>query len=130
MSRYYYTDPLAVAWMSKWFGMRFEPPYNADNDFTILEVQSRCGQIIKFYVQDAILSLFGPQDGDVIQPSSSMQGFYIIGNNVMVDVNMNCMPHTGYMDLKTAKSIEETWGKNKIIQRNAIPFMWPEVENA
>ncbi len=123
MTKYFYSDPLAAAWMARQFGMKFHPGTEP-----IKSIQRLPYGPSRFNIHPDSLHLLEPQHGDIISPSSSMMGIYIIGQNAMCDRNMNAVPHTGYMDMETVKSIQSGWGKNTILQRNNIPFMWPESE--
>jgi hypothetical protein len=113
--RYFYTDPLAAAWMAKHFGMKFglnhygkmvwEPvhfshkpgsePFTDVDD--ILEVAS------PLYIHPDSLHLLTPQIGDL------------------------CMGD------KIAATVAVLTDHNKslmVIRRNGVPFHWPEVEPA
>lgn len=127
--RYFYKDPLAAAWMMKHFGVTYYVP-DVHGFASVTEIEDLQLQALdkKFYIHPDSLHLLEPQVGDAIEPSSSVMGIYKIGNAIMVDRTINAIPHIAYMDLKTVMSIEKKWGKNKIIQRNGIPFMWPESE--
>ncbi len=108
--RYYYSDPLAAAWMAKHFGMRFKHDLfeqeECANTLTALLKSVGMGDIsmhAKHYIVTESLHLLDPVLLDLIKDDD---GIGILEND----------------KFKPPKSI-------KIIQRNGIPFHWPEVES-
>lgn len=142
--RHYYTDPLAAAWMAKHFGMIYGVPYpltpsreatqtgiekiicriDQDNYFnghgypksesTILIFKHERNYTEDarppFYIHPDSLHLLEPQDGDLILTTD--RG----GTKALFFVD----EHT-FDFIKRCKTFN-------IIQRNGIPFMWPESE--
>ncbi len=112
MSRYFYTDPLAAAWMAKHFGMRFKTIQNslyAERYDEIAEYKWRfdlnhIGN--KFYIHPDSLHLLEPQLMDMVQ------GFQ---ND---DIRL----------LFPKEKLEEIKKSDKVIQRNHVQFMWPEIK--
>ena len=121
MTRYYYTDVLAAAWMTKHFGMKLTYGY-WDADFLgygigliedcadIEDFLCLVGKGEKFYIHPDSLHLLKPTAGDFC--IASRLGFpdhaiYILESD----------------DFREDVSI-------KIIQRNYIPFMRPESDEA
>lgn len=121
VTRYYYTDPLAAAWMAKHFGMKFT------ND---VATDSRCaenmGKLLsmamdeevtihaRFIIHPDSQHLLEPQQWDVLQAADSTavsyyDGFYRKDEGFV------------FHDESAHKSV-------KIIQRNGLSFMWPESE--
>lgn len=130
MTKYFYTDPLAAAWMAKHFGMKIEWSNEDGWQITHLIHQSIMGNekvsIVKLYIHPDSLYLLDPQEGDIVNPSSSWQLAYI-GSTILVK-NMERMPNSTFMDINTINDISKKYGDVIIIQRKGIPFMWPESE--
>lgn len=103
-TRYFYTDPLAAAWMAKHFGMRFycdtfEPfEYEGAND-----ILQDMGEDEKACVHPDSLHLLEPQVGDLMRGSNNTAAMYFTG-----EVEPKPTAH--------------------IVQRNGKPFHWPERE--
>ena len=119
MSRLYYDDPLAAAWMAKHFGVRFpiERGTNTPNAGGCYSTTTLCthdtwkrtgGQNTpdRYYVHADSLHLLKPQLGDVIYAA---------------DDGARCVNR-----VFTLEMAEEWigWG-NRIIQRGNKPFHWP-----
>lgn len=100
MTRFYYTDPLAAAWMAKHFGMWF-----TRESFHI----TLCDILDSIYEADPAKCYIHPD---------SMR---------LLEVN----PKTDLTLAGIANAMEAMPpNANRIIQRNGIPFMWPEGEAA
>lgn len=114
--RYFYRDPLAAAWMAKYFGVRLQAVSLIDDEMVdvsfmflsaTVEVISEFSDNSKFYIHPDCCHLLEPQRGDMNDNGDYWNG-------------------------------EEWWQKTectypndeiyKIIERNGIPFMWPESE--
>jgi hypothetical protein len=103
MTRHFYTDPLAVAWMAKHFGMEFDPTFD-----------ERVHPIAK-----ESLHLLEPKDGDYleIKDSDDRGGAYITSV---------WHGHSAALGLPMDHAYR---GKDfRIIQRDSKAFHWPEVE--
>lgn len=125
MTRYFYTDPLAAAWMAKHFGMRFgifergkfnwEPIYYGGYWGPIKEGDSFFSENVeKFYIHPDSVKLLEPQVLDVAQETNKDDRKRVVQIASPVQASQI--------------SDEIKMGLGKIIQRNSITFMWPEVE--
>ena len=109
--KYFYNCPIKSAYMAKYFGMKFENPFDGEIDFSVLDVRDRGRKQFKFYLHPDSLHLLEPQVWDLFQwvrdsPSATpyqFTGWYILADGFTKD--------DGF-----------------IIQRNGAPFMWPEME--
>jgi hypothetical protein len=118
--RYFYTDPLAAAWMAKHFGMEFsfrnEINPNGKVGLPAIESHISHGHLQleggRFYIHPDSLHLLGPRDGDI---------------NIKGLVYMHCSYHDKmlWVDLYCGNYCEE---RGQTIRRNGTPFMWPESE--
>lgn len=126
--RYFYTDPLAAAWMQKHFGMRFEDDIlQQSKDSELLSAVSSLavGEAVKYlskiYIHPDSVSLLEPMEWDVGVDCRHGGGYM------------------GYMDLLKFRSpywvyeingnnIGEKIKKVKIIQRHGGVFIYPESE--
>jgi hypothetical protein len=115
--RYFYTDPLAAAWMAKHFGMKFNEglptvefssdPVGRNMTAVLVTVDDL---FPRFHVHPDSLHLLKPRVGD-----STSDG--------TVDENMGELQvHHIY------EYYSEIDGDTRIIQRDGKPFHWPEVE--
>lgn len=116
--RWFYTDPLAAAWMAKHFGMHF-------TDIDQLEVfplnwTSPLLHGVRMYVHPDSLHLLEPQVGDMIS-HLGMRAWRIDATDGYAYFHPK-MPNES-IDRFTLKA-----DMPKIIQRNGIPFMTPEME--
>lgn len=114
MKRYYYTDPLAAAWMAKHFGMVFDRWTEGLGKWTgrlsgsdTLQDFEDCTQL---FIHPDSLHLLEPRAGDLVQwLIHDGQGGYIPGAGVY-----------GYFCGK---------GKvERIVERDGKQLFWPEVE--
>lgn len=115
--KYFYTDPLASAWMQEYYDMLFDvcPQVMARN---FARGETICQQS-RFYIHPDSLHLLEPQVGDI---------FINVGSDLLNGVTRWESPQK--MD-KGCLEIHNKYSKDtlaKIIQRNGIAFMWPEVE--
>jgi hypothetical protein len=114
---FFYTDPLAAAWMAKHFGMRFidegkdNEAYGEDLDSFFFEGQTGAtiACIGPFVVHPDSLHLLKPQLGDIVSMTKAMDRYAAVKDEQFIE------------------AFEET-GDYKIIQRNGIAFHWPESE--
>lgn len=101
MTRYFYTDPLAAAWMAKHFQMQIGDYTTSEETICFWGFQEGCN---KFYIYPDSLSILQPQGGDLIEVTIGTEQYtlyYYSGGLAPGD---------------------------KIIQRNGKQFFWPEVE--
>lgn len=111
MTKFFYTDPLAAAWMADKFGMKFSSHIkslsNPQWDNASMFV-NRNGNWVNdhFYIHLDSLHLLEPQVGDIQE---------------VTDIELGNFIHR-------MLTIHDFLPNAKIIQRNDIPFMWPEVE--
>lgn len=120
MTRYFYTDPFAAAWMAKHHGMRFLH-YGTNNECDILALFAAGVfrfQIIKLEIHPSSLPLLEPQKGDKGRDADDT-------------------PVVAHRDGEWSfeyGAVEEAYGRDdvdfpiKITQRNGLAFMWPESE--
>lgn len=122
--KYYYTDPLAAAWMAKYHGMWFdaEIPMNlAAGAINYVQNGSYASLAYyhdlvseRLYIHPNSLHLLYPQIGDFIEGVSLP---ILIGKSE----NMSSLEDA-------VRWISEERIAH-IIQRNGTPFMWPEYED-
>ena len=121
--RYFYTDPLAAAWMAKHFGMRFRPDCYSDRALPEGEDITRFAHPRfggRFYVHPDSLPLLQPQLGDLIS--------HLGVRAWRIDrVEETTYTHVAFgverLDRFTFKS-----DCPQIIQRKRLAFHWPESE--
>ena len=109
--RYFYTDPLAAAWMAKRFEMRFlnlkEIIQDVDGDIVLLclpKFVSDCRLTKQYVVHPGSLYLLEPLAGDVAQHP----------------MNGNCHVLCGTSCFQWFRD-----ASMRIIQRNGVAFHWP-----
>jgi hypothetical protein len=111
--RHFYTDPLAVLWMAKHFGMRFVEEYDADVEIKNLHSWSLSkAQPDRFYIHPDSLQLLKSRSGDLARvrwipgvPDSAEVYFPIYIDETKHDVLA-------------------------IVLRDGVHFIWPESEAA
>lgn len=114
MTRYYYTDPLAAAWMAEYFGMRFIGDEGQD-----LDLADGCGfwrgGTYYFYDNEKLIyihpdsvHLLEPQEGDLLWVATP--------EGLAAEFHQSPSPYGGNQE------VIET------IQRNGKAFHWPEQE--
>jgi hypothetical protein len=124
--RFFYTDPLAAAWMAKHFKMdfRIDDPDGKVFLETLLHGlrewrdATAASMGYKFHIHPDSLPLLEPQLGDVVE-SQQVDGVY----DVVVSDDIYCGRGDRNTNLKDVKKHGD-----KIVLRNGIPFMWPENE--
>lgn len=115
--RAFYTDPLAAAWMAKNFGMKFTSGVNS----TLISVDDLLmGEALGWRLKK-------DSDDWVYIHSDSLHLLEPIINDVLWTVK------DGFFDVQRICDVYDkpkynTWKLHKIIERNGIPFMWPEFE--
>jgi hypothetical protein len=115
---YFYTDPLAAAWMAKHFGMKiYAWALDALDDVNaIAREQPPFVPDCKYMIDDPSLPLLEPRPGDLVTYKLGVVG--CVG-----------MPYTnGPLGVWWAGSErqEPLHGKERVIQRDGKPFFWPE----
>jgi len=116
--KYYYTDPMAAAWMAKHFGMKFTSSFELCDEYSH---QNHCyyqAQGVaddKLFIHPNSLHLLEPQVGDLCIRYPDKRG------------------HCNYCGMDWLLQIEskedlQLWNGDihKIIQRNGIAFMMPK----
>lgn len=151
MKRYYYTDPIATAYMGRKFGMQFLGESGEKISFGVTdnsidwwltdELDQGIGYVgIRFYIAQNSLPILEPQDGDGVEfdrwqwdrerhedlKDAPYQPHYAL---VKIDEKWKHIFSSG-IGWDTVRPDEKFSLPLKIIQRNGIPFMWPEVEEA
>lgn len=119
--RYYYTDPLAAAWMAKYFGMKFT--HGQGFEIYLSPHESWSGW---YYTQSGIRVHRHPNETLYIHPDSVKLMEPQVGDILSVRsvLGKDKKPYYFY-EYKGLASLPDIW---KIIQHNGIAFMWPEVE--
>ncbi len=143
MTRWYYDDPLAAAWMAKHHGIFFQGMSTNSNSFR-LSRQNYCGwahyvvpmpglceftietsilrSVPRFYVAPDCVRLLEPQIGDILQ----IVGGHYHGNVVHGEVPAHMKARwTGGPEFQPPEYVGVT-----IIQRNGIAFHWPKEGDA
>jgi hypothetical protein len=127
---YYYTDPLAAAWMAKHFGMEFKPGNGFTyrwSDFLSTEPEEMEG--VKWLVSPDCLHLLEPKIDDLVTIPLIGPGVERVGY-----VRYGAM-HEGkpYAFARDYKGGDDNTGITvfgyRIIQRDGKPFFWPECDN-
>lgn len=112
-SKYFYTDPFAAAWMNKKFGMVFQSFTSGGEKYTVFEIDE-VGKIdtpCKYYIHPDSVKLLEPQVKDLV--IVQLEGYYPTPTHFHSQEYWQYHPDTKLIS---------------IVQRNGIPFMWPEME--
>ena len=127
--KYFYTDPLAAAWMAKHFGMKFEIEYDTlyfgEGDHKGKRINVNPLMTLKFnkdafdsktlewVISTDSLHLLEPQVGDlwIATAPDTESEFWYLSHKMM-----------------QAEILREMPSNFVCIQRNGIPFMWPAGE--
>ncbi|MFO0906837.1 MAG: hypothetical protein U0835_00455 [Isosphaeraceae bacterium] len=120
--RYFYTDPLAAAWMGKHFGMVFFTPEDDDYQEEVYGWESVAGAFDfdgaeRVYVHPDSVLLLEPQDGDWLEIKDAD---YHLGS---------CLTSVWHGHSKALGLPQDHQYRGKefrIIQRDGKAFMWPE----
>jgi hypothetical protein len=122
--RYFYTDPLAAAWMSKHFGMKFNEPYDFAVMIRMYDMSRGKKQDIKYYIHPDSLHLLEPMEGDYVTVFGAPRWVrYAMRteNKITVQYDVDG-PEQIFSQSEVAKGIP------RIIQRSGKAFHWPESE--
>lgn len=130
MKRYYYTDPLAAAWMARHYGMMFgirhyekiiwdceaqgmSGDWHPIKDWEHIAADAADGNAQPaYYIHPDSLHLLEPQVGDLVRWGYNRK-----------DVCEGVFTWSSSADLHS-----DNWGQ--VFQRNGIAFHWPESEEA
>lgn len=119
MTKYFYTDTLAAAWMNAHFKMEFEAgTWEAVHEVSDYGRESVCMygfDDTKIHIHPDSLHLLDPKICDICNVNESGYGI-IIGFDLVTQKAVFANGILGALE------------NIKIIQRNGIPFMWPESE--
>jgi hypothetical protein len=115
MKRFFYTDPLAAAWMAKQFGMCFYPDPDGDT-FSAHEFHLSEKGFYGDWNMDAILYIH-PDSLHLLDPK--------VG-----DLAWWSMKDGGGCLCEATPMLITQGGVRSIIQRKGVAFMWPESEEA
>jgi len=121
----YYTDPLAAAWMEKHFDMRFKSEMNVEFSgykYARLWLEDEINDDAKLYIHPYSLHLLEPHAGDLILLTKE---FSVL---VIDDPKKGIIAEATFPDGSEGIAELDELKSGKIIQRNGIPFMWPESE--
>jgi hypothetical protein len=136
MTRWFYTDPLAAAWMAKHFGMRFtcqgngyDPlqgkPFGIEVLYHFLDT-GYASNLLPIRIHPDSLHLLQPQIGDILNWQTGK------GEPWWEDHSRYIYPRQGTHDVFTAESAARMLAKPelsaRIILRSGTAFMWPERE--
>jgi len=120
--KYYYTDPLASAWMAKYFGINY-----SQDSFFVWHVTSGDMELgadhKKLYIHPDSLHLLEPQVGDLVTAKNDFVQYVAF---VEKDGLHKCNTH--FPDVILTENGDCPFKVTSIIQRNGIAFMMPEVE--
>jgi hypothetical protein len=117
-TRYFYSDPLAAAWMSKHFGMRI-----TDANGVAESIEDMCTTAwlldeseALWYLHSDSVQLLDPQNGDLVQHRGMIGVYDACGQIVIVSeaVETHCY------NIRT--------DDYRIILRDGKPFHWPQSE--
>lgn len=110
-TRYFYDCPLKATYMAKYFGFNFETSI-VDKSLDILD---QIDSVQKFYLHPDSLHLLEAQVGDVFfnKESNGVALISVLAKAMLTSENEEIM--------KAKNDI-------KIIQRNGVAFIWPEIE--
>lgn len=121
--KYYYTDPFAAAWMTKHFGVKIYTVglsqdkkwlnYEESASSLASNIASGCWGI--YYIHPDSMTIFEPVEGDIGIECKHYPMVCVYGKNDWIG------------DALAEEKGHFPEGPIKIIQRNGIPFMWPEV---
>ncbi len=118
MERYYYTDPLAAAWMAKNFGMNF---WDADTGITVSRYDGGLYDECLFNIHPDSLHLLEPQEDDLgIGVDDGAGRIYVVFNRGRWE----------WVNSTTYQSAPKQFKLERIIQRDGKPFHWPKSEAA
>jgi len=118
--RYYYTDPLAAAWMAKHFEMKLGW-YNHGRWCKHSSIEDMvCHPLSMYYIHPESMPLLEPKDGDKLYGPCGGELFSVesypwpeVDQHISIDFAQTLIVESGF----------------RTIQRDGKPFFWPEIEN-
>jgi hypothetical protein len=119
MTRYFYTDPTAAAWMAKHHAMRFVSPDGTED----LNLSRALGGDETYEVHAGSLELLVPQLGDLIERHDC---FYFV---VTTEEHRNAERVSALVNQTAALSVVRAWPHPEetfIRMRGGQVFIWPE----
>jgi hypothetical protein len=135
MKRYFYTDPLAAAWMAKHFGMRFDVDME-DVLFAVYQFHRQQAQHLdissvlpnisvtvtgrKIVAHPDSLHLLEPRVGDLCRFKHQRYG------RITGDTHERVIGNMTYKVVEVEEYYEEASEFEAIIQRGGLSFFWPE----
>jgi len=136
-SVYYYTDPIAAAWMTKHFGMRFcdRSGVSVSTDLSMWYMADRHYQAGSLIIAPDSLHLLEPQPKDLVYYAYGWGGLGAVMRAEVKEVierDHERYPKGGLGESHVLLDIGDTFSISRlkrIIQRNGIVFMWPEKES-
>jgi hypothetical protein len=121
MTRYFYTDALAIAWMEEKHGFSFVD--GAGNEVTVVDgaiianaFGDKSSVVNNAYVHPDSLPLLEPKDGDLVCA------------NVSYDGVTSLAPLFAYVVWGELRAGMNVANVERIVERNGMAFMWPESE--
>lgn len=116
MTKYYYDDPLAAAWMAKHFGMTFEGWGGG--------IPADIEDLGRIFVDDVSAEIIQPKINDLVEIRYGHR-FAVSTVTAVLDEEDE--------DFEASFETDDThWSSHsdlvRIIQRNGIAFHWPEAE--
>lgn len=127
---FYYTDPLAAAWMSKHFRMRFVSGDGAElkwcKEFSCYyhpnesEYEGQCWDD-KYFIHQDSLDILKPQKGDIY----TLEWYCVQGSSYGGSWEDALNTTDEYGMYRTIFNAQE-YRNHRIIQRNGISFMFPD----
>jgi hypothetical protein len=132
MTRWFYTDPLAAAWMAKHFGMKFNLPNGCecyfDEDVAEVLRPSFAGGF-KVYVHPDSLAVLEPREGDFVTFDDLTARFsHQRGWGILCNIRPETHEYRYVYD--DGKAVYATSSPPKrILQRAGKPFHHPDRED-
>lgn len=120
--RWFYTDPLAAAWMAKHFGMKFEHhelrQEQHDEDFIGRQDYSDF-----FFVTMGLHNVLDAGEEKFVVARESLGLLEVAVGDMVLDSD-------GINGIAVLLPLQLEQCRGAIIERKGIPFMWPESEDA
>ena len=129
MTRYFYTDPLAAAWMAKHFGMRFT---NGEHEVCVTPLVDAEADGIRFVHPDS-LHLLELQGGDLVTNTHDPRNaeHRPCSGKVVAFINRRTSAYVDVGERHNGKrEFCEDAAALRVVQRVGKPFHWPERETA
>lgn len=128
--RWFYTEPLAAAWMAKHFGMKL---YALHTDEQMQEYDIEEGNRAFDWFDSCVIDGW---ERDVEMVSDAVKYIEAASSKIYIHPDSLHLLEPQHGDALEQDGTVFTWGKfcgqnvstAKVAQRNGIPFMWPERE--